>query len=132
MRDTQTEKSRLYEGLDAAHTPRLIVPERYVEEGSRKLLDLAAWALLSSQRFPDKQYDVVWLGQKVTRFLRAEVQPTGWWGNSFGHGIEDSDDLFLPDPGVFESGDSYVGRIERALENGAGVYKPADLAPRAE
>lgn len=124
-------KERIYEGLDAAHTPRLFVPEIYVEQGSRKLELLAAQALLSSQMFPETQYDVIWLGNRITRLLRADIQPSGRWDPSFGLVIEGSDDRFVPDIGLIEQwpgGFTHMGRIERALANGAGVFKPADLS----
>ena len=132
MQDTRIEWSRLYEGLDAAHTPRLFVPERYVEKRSSRLQQLAVQALLSSHMFPDTQFDVVWLGSKPTALLRAEMQPTGTFGHSFGYDVEGSDDCFLSDPSVIEQRFhhyNYSERIERALANGAGVFKPADLAP---
>lgn len=128
----KTAHDRLYEGLDAAHTPRLFVPEVYVEKGSRHLELLAARALLDSQMFPTKQFDVVWIGSRVTRSLRADLQVTGRWDHSFGHMVEGSDEHFLVDPGLIWNlpggATSYPGRIEQALENGASVFSPADLA----
>jgi hypothetical protein len=126
--EIEVETGRAYEGLDAAHTPRLIVPERYVADGNHRLRELAAWALLSSHTEPTKQFDVVWLGRKAGRFLRAEVQPTGFYTHSLGYSVEGADEFYLPDPGRFENGMNYTRRIETALQNGAEVFRPADLA----
>ena len=128
--ESQTNREKLYEGLDAAHTPRLIVPEIYVAKRSNRLQTLAAWALLSSHTSPNTQFDVVWTGNKVSRLLRAEIQPTGTYNHNFGYGVDESDDYFLLDPSVIESSTrhfTYIGRVEAALNNGAGIFEPADL-----
>ena len=131
--EPRIDRGRLYEGLDAQHTPRLIVPEQYIEQRSGKLQRLAGQALLSAQLFPEKQFDVVWLGSRPSRLLRADTQPTGSFGHSFGYFVEGDNNFFLPDPGRIMRGDrefTYLGRVEDALKNGAQVFKPADLAPR--
>jgi len=129
--EPQIDPAKIYEGLDAQHTPRLFVPERYVEKGSGKLQRLAAYALLAAQMIPDTQFDVVWLGSRPTASLRAVTQATGTFGHSFGHPVDGTEDHFLVDPFIVEQWPNgrftYVGRIEEALKNGAGVFKPADL-----
>lgn len=129
-------KERAYEGLDAQHTPRLIVPERYIEKRSEKLQRLAGIALLNAQMKPDTQFDVVWTGDKVTRFLKAEVQPLGTFIEPYGMGrpVNGTDERFLTDPGLlqtFSTSFTYIDRVEDALKNGAGVFKPSDLARRS-
>lgn len=129
--EEMAEKNQVYQGLDTDHTPRLFVPERYIEVGSSRLERLAGRALLASQMFPETQFDVVWTGQKVTPRLRAEVQPTGTYNHSWGLLLEGTDEHFRISPAMFERWPgqfSYSGRIEDALKNGAGIFKPADLA----
>lgn len=124
------EERTLYEGLDSVHTPRLVVPEIYVAKRSNRLQMLAGRALLASHVEPNTQFDVVWLGKKEQRILRATVQTTGTFNHDFGYRVEGSEDYFLPDPSWIESGlehFTYIGRIEKAIQNGAGIFKPADL-----
>jgi hypothetical protein len=134
--DTQIDRDRIYDGLDAAHTPRLFVPEKYIVDGSNKLERLAARALLDSQMFPKTQFDVVWFGRTASHMLRADIQPFGTYDPEFhfGHRVEETGELLVPDIGHIQNlpggATSFIGRIEEALKNGAGVFKPADLARR--
>ncbi len=124
------DRDRLYEGIDSTHTPRLIIPEKYVANRSRRLQKLTAWALLSSHVDKSTQYDVVWTGRRAGPLLRAEIQPTGTFNDEFGQSVEGSDDFFLVDVSWIETGIrsfTYAGQIESALENGAQIFKPSDL-----
>lgn len=117
-----------FEALDANHTPLIIAQEACIEN-CNKLRRLAGQALLNAQMYPKDQFDVVCTGKKGL-LCSAEVQETGSHGNSFGQQVEGVDDYFLVDPSYIQTsngGFSYIGRIEAAIKDGAGVYYPADL-----